>query len=444
MMENNNKDYIEVKNIQSLLKEKPTKENFILCHIKHTFKKNNRLDIAKIHLYSIRKPYGDWVLLSSIDTGELFLLNAYTEDEMYGLLSHADANLFLDGELCLEKVDWVRNNCLVIFYKHYLETNSYQQVIVGYETPNEFFIHEEKTIPFEIFSERLQRQNQFVCEHIYKCFSTGDVISDLDIDVDGWLSKRKVADQQFGLFRLRNDTSENTEDNNDAFLPSLLNLKSISEPHLACVLLIDSSELMKGERKERLEKALTDFKEQICIDELAVRRVDVAIVAFNDDVRVIQDFLPITKMKTVTVSGAGKAAMGNGINIAIDKAKERTRFYHSIGAPSYKPWIFLFSTGVSTDDIEPAKKRISEEESNGENGISKLWAIDISKSKHDILASLTKRYVLVDEIDFTGIFDWIFEDEYGDNPIIEENTELNIRDNHLQLPSYSPLIPEEW
>lgn len=70
------------------------------------------------------------------------------------------------------------------------------------------------------------------------------------------------------------------------------------------------------------------------------------------------------------------------------------------------------------------QKKISEEESNGENGISKFWAIDISKSKHDILASLTKRYVLVDEIDFTGIFDWLFEDEYGDNPVILNDTEL--------------------
>lgn len=60
---------------------------------------------------------------------------------------HTRTQIYFSMANCVfKKVDWVRNNCLVIFYKHYLETNFYQQVIVGYETPNEFFIHEGKPI----------------------------------------------------------------------------------------------------------------------------------------------------------------------------------------------------------------------------------------------------------------------------------------------------------
>lgn len=64
------------------------------------------------------------------------------------------------------------------------------------------------------------------------------------------------------------------------------------EPHMACVLLLDTSISMIGAPIDSLNKAIKDFKEQTSMDDLAQKRVDIAIIEFNDTARVVQDFTP--------------------------------------------------------------------------------------------------------------------------------------------------------
>ena len=71
------------------------------------------------------------------------------------------------------------------------------------------------------------------------------------------------------------------------------------EPHMACVLLLDTSGSMYGDPIDSLNKAINDFKEQTIMDDLAMKRVDVAIIEFNDSARVVQDF-------TIIPYGTGK------------------------------------------------------------------------------------------------------------------------------------------
>ena len=64
------------------------------------------------------------------------------------------------------------------------------------------------------------------------------------------------------------------------------------EPHLACLLLLDTSGSMSGAPIGSLNKAINDFKEKTMMDEMAKKRVDVAIMQFDDDVSLVQDFTP--------------------------------------------------------------------------------------------------------------------------------------------------------
>ena len=64
---------------------------------------------------------------------------------------------------------------------------------------------------------------------------------------------------------------------------------SPNEPHLACVLLLDTSGSMAGNPINSLNKAINDFKQQTSTDEYAKRRVDIAIIEFNSTARVIQE-----------------------------------------------------------------------------------------------------------------------------------------------------------
>ena len=211
------------------------------------------------------------------------------------------------------------------------------------------------------------------------------------------------------------------------------------EPHMACVLLLETSSSMIGAPIASLNKAINDFKEQTSMDDLAQKRVDIAIIEFNDTARVVQDFTPLSQMQPVTLSATGCTAMGAGINLAIDKVKERNRFYSDMGTPCFKPWIFMITDGAPTDDISAARQRILDEESKGAHGKLKFWAVGVPGYNKDVLTSLTKRCIALNEANFKGIFDWLSESmviisvsRVGENPALSN------------LPSDAHVIPTDW
>ena len=119
-------------------------------------------------------------------------------------------------------------------------------------------------------------------------------------------------------------------------------IEATNEPHLACVLLLDSSGSMTG-CIDNLNKAVSDFKTQVCKNEDSRNRVDVAVVEFNTEVRVVQDFVPISDLPPINLQAGGYTAMGTGIQKAIALVKERNRFYNNLGTPCFKPWIFMIT-----------------------------------------------------------------------------------------------------
>ena len=179
------------------------------------------------------------------------------------------------------------------------------------------------------------------------------------------------------------------------------------EPHMACVLLLDTSGSMSGAPIDSLNKGIRDFISQTSLDELAQKRVDVAIIEFNDTVRLVQDFTPLPKMEPVTLTADGCTAMGQAINFAIDKVKERNHFYDDMGTPCFRPWIFMITDGVPTDDITAAAERIKIEENKGEYGKIKFWACGVPGADVEFLKNLSRRVIMLDEKKFDGIFDWM-------------------------------------
>lgn len=212
-----------------------------------------------------------------------------------------------------------------------------------------------------------------------------------------------------------------------------------NEPHIACVLLLDTSGSMTGAPIASLNKAVNDFKTQTVADELAQKRVDISIIEFNDTARVVQDFVPLTEMEPVTLTAGGCTAMGEGIELAIDKVKERNRLYASLGTPCFKPWIFMITDGMPTDDITAARNRIELEESKGQFGKLKFWAVGVNGYDKATLTSLTKRCIELSSADFSGIFNWLSESmvtisvsNIGGNPQLTD------------LPSNARVIPTDW
>lgn len=212
-----------------------------------------------------------------------------------------------------------------------------------------------------------------------------------------------------------------------------------NEPHLACVLLLDTSGSMSGEPIESLNRGIRQFIEQTSMDEMAQKRVDVAVIAFDDEPRVEMDFTPVSQMEPVTLTAGGCTAMGAAIQMAIDKVKERSRFYASLGTQCFKPWIFMITDGAPTDDITAAAARIREEESKGTHGKLKFFALGVNGYDKETLFSLTKRVMELENTDFSGIFNWMSESMCAISVSrVGENVPLG------NLPDNAHVVPCDW
>ena len=197
------------------------------------------------------------------------------------------------------------------------------------------------------------------------------------------------------------------ENNNEIYGIDIISVPN--EQHLACVLLLDTSSSMTGDPINNLNIAINDLKEKTTIDEFSQKRVDIAVIEFNSTARVVQDFVPLSEFQPInlkTRNDSDITVMGAGINLAIDKVKERNKFYHSMGTPCFRPWIFMITDGAATDDLSIARQRIIDEENKKR---LKFWAIGVPGFNVTELKSLTERCIALDKAEFSGIFNWLNE-----------------------------------
>ena len=191
-------------------------------------------------------------------------------------------------------------------------------------------------------------------------------------------------------------------------------IRNTNEGHLSCALLLDTSGSMNGAAIRNLNSAIKQFKQDVCSDPDARNRVDVALVTFNSEVKVINDFCPVTEMQTPELYADGLTDMAAGIQVALDLVKRRTRMYQKMGTPCHKPWIFMITDGKSTSlqsEMTEAANRIQAEERKGANGHINFWSIGVGN--YDALElyalSLKKRVVELSNMDFSGLFEFLSE-----------------------------------
>src|ERR1019366_7984381 len=125
-----------------------------------------------------------------------------------------------------------------------------------------------------------------------------------------------------------------------------------TQPHCATVLLLDTSGSMAGEKIAHLNEALKSFKEETLKDDLARKRVDLAVLAFGGSVQLMQDFCSVEDFEPPVLSAGGGTPLGEAILKAADMLEERKRQYKQQGIEIGRPWIFLLTDGAPTD-MEP-------------------------------------------------------------------------------------------
>src|SRR5437667_8789477 len=132
------------------------------------------------------------------------------------------------------------------------------------------------------------------------------------------------------------------------------------EPRCPCVLLLDTSGSMKGEAIDALNEGIRAFQVSVVKDPLASRRVEVAVVTFDNEVKVLQDFVTADQFEPPALAAAGQTKMGSAIIKALDMIQDRKATYKSNGVAYYRPWVFMITDGEPQGDPESVVQRAAE------------------------------------------------------------------------------------
>lgn len=181
------------------------------------------------------------------------------------------------------------------------------------------------------------------------------------------------------------------------------------EPRCPCVLLIDTSGSMRGEPIAALNEGLARFQQELSGDELAARRVEVAIVRFASDVTVAQDFVTADCFEAPALTAEGLTVMGSGIQRALDLVAERKALYKSNGVAYYRPWVFMITDGEPQGEadevVEAAARRVAEEEAAHRVA---FFAVGVQGANMERLGAIvTRAPVRLRGLDFGEMFVWL-------------------------------------
>jgi uncharacterized protein YegL len=201
------------------------------------------------------------------------------------------------------------------------------------------------------------------------------------------------------------------------------------EPRCACLLLLDTSESMQGEKIRELNAGLVEFALQLRADSMASKRVEVAVVTFGP-VAVVQPFVTADSFLAPELKATGNTPMGAAILRAADLIAQRKKAYRENGIGYYRPWIFMISDGAPTDDVRRAQDVIKQSEKSKS---FMFYSVGVGGADMNVLARISVRQPLrLKAVAFSQLFVWlshslssVSRSQTSDTPALENPTGPN-------------------
>ncbi len=126
------------------------------------------------------------------------------------------------------------------------------------------------------------------------------------------------------------------------------------DPRCPCVLVLDRSGSMAGQPIAELNAGLQQFRAELLGDEMAARRVEIAVVPFGPVVRG-SAFHPPTEFQPQPLTAGGDTPTGAALEYAVELIVQQKAAYKQHGVPYYRPWIILITDGQPTDELAPRR-----------------------------------------------------------------------------------------
>ena len=181
------------------------------------------------------------------------------------------------------------------------------------------------------------------------------------------------------------------------------------EPRCPCVLLLDTSGSMQGPAIDALNSGLKAFKNDLTKDPLAARRVEIAIIGFDNEIKVVQDFVTVDHFEPPTLTAQGQTFMGGAVQKALDLIQARKSQYRTNGVAYYRPWVFMITDGEPQGEpdnvVQNAVQRLKKEEA--EKRVA-FFAVGVENANMEKLKDMVVRApVKLVGLNFVEMFVWL-------------------------------------
>lgn len=192
----------------------------------------------------------------------------------------------------------------------------------------------------------------------------------------------------------------------------LVQLADNPDPRAPCLLLLDTSASMGGEPIKALNEGLQIFKQDLMTDELARRRVEIALLTFGaGGVKEVQDFVTADEWQPPALTAGGSTPMGEAIRRGLELLRVRKEMYREAGLQYFRPWVFLISDGEPTDQFDESARAARQEEAG--RGLS-FFVVGVERANMDKLAEIAppgRPPVRLKGLQFAEMFLWLSQSQ---------------------------------
>jgi uncharacterized protein YegL len=162
---------------------------------------------------------------------------------------------------------------------------------------------------------------------------------------------------------------------------------------------------MAGPRLQHLNAALKAFWSQLARDQLAARRIELAVVAFGGGVQVIRELTTVDKVDLPTLRASGPPCLVGGLEKAVALVETRCGVYKDCGIPYHRPWIFTVTASPPDRDVERVSRLLRTKEDSKHLACFAVAVADLDLT--GLRAILKREPLQLEGLEFQKLFSWL-------------------------------------